>query len=75
MEKEAYGCWHSMDSAPKDGEAILLLTEDRCPLVAFWDSWETGGGDHDSGWCLNGAHQIVLIGEMIAWARIYLPKT
>lgn len=72
--------WQPMNTAPKDGEAIILLTQERLPVIAFWADWETGGdadnGDApewDSGWCLNGCQTVVLIGKMIAWARLSLP--
>jgi len=72
--------WQPMKTAPKDGEAIILLTAERLPVIAFWAEWETGGDadnndppEWDSGWCLNGCQTVVLIGKMIAWARLSLP--
>jgi len=72
--------WQPMKTAPKDGEAIILLTAERLPVIAFWAEWETGGDadnqeppEWDSGWCLNGCQTAVMIGKMIAWARLSLP--
>ena len=72
--------WQPMETAPKDGEAIILLTQERLPVIAFWAEWETGGDadnqeppEWDSGWCLNGCQTVVMIGKMIAWARLSLP--
>jgi len=72
--------WQPMKTAPKDGEAIILLTQERLPVIAFWAEWETGGDadnqeppEWDSGWCLNGCQTVVMIGKMIAWARLSLP--
>ena len=73
--------WQPMKTAPKDGEAIILLTAEWLPVIAFWGEWETGGdaenGDEpewDSGWCLNGCQTVVMIGKMIGWARLSLPE-
>jgi len=72
--------WQPMETAPKDGEAIVLLTAEKLPVIAFWAEWETGGdaenGDPpewDRGWCLNGCQTTVMTGKMIAWARLSLP--
>ena len=72
--------WQPMKTAPKDGEAIILLTQERVPVIAFWAEWETGGDmdnqdppEWDSGWCLNGCQTAVMIGKMLAWARLSLP--
>ena len=73
--------WQPMKTAPKDGEAIILLTAERLPVIAFWAEWETGGdadnGDPpewDSGWCLNGCQTVVMIGKMVGWARLSIPS-
>ena len=63
----AASIWLPMGVAPRDVEAILLLTKDRMPTVGYW---------HEDGekWALNGDPSTILREKPIAWARINLPR-
>lgn len=65
----AAGPWQPMDTAPKNGEAVLLLIEyDGNTITAI-------GHNHGlTGWCVPGNNDIAINGVCKKWARINMPE-
>ena len=70
FEHLATGPWQPMETAPKDGTAILLKLDSTLCQVCYWDTWPIDEGRYDSGWIINGYSVAVLTAAPVAWAKI-----